>query len=39
MVRVATLLKKQRAGHESLSVDGLTVTEQLHGRPRAAPRR
>ena len=37
MVRVATLLKRQRAGHESLSVDGLTATEQLSAvRSRAA---
>ena len=37
MVRVATLLKKQQAGHESLSIDGLTATEQLKAvRSRAA---
>jgi polyphosphate kinase len=30
MVRVATLLKKQRAGVEAMSVDGLTVAQQLH---------
>jgi polyphosphate kinase len=29
MVRVATLLKKQRAGAEDLSADGLTPSEQL----------
>lgn len=29
MVRVATHLKKLRAGHDSLSVDGLTVAQQL----------
>jgi polyphosphate kinase len=29
MVRVATLLKKQRAGLEAVSIDGLTVTQQL----------
>jgi polyphosphate kinase len=37
MVRVATHLKKMRAGHDSLSVDGLTVTQQLSAiRARAA---
>jgi polyphosphate kinase len=29
MVRVATLLKKQRAGLETMSVDGLTVSQQI----------
>ena len=29
MVRVATLLKKRRAGLEQVSVDGMTVSEQL----------
>lgn len=29
MVRVATLLKKRRAGLETMSVDGLTVSQQL----------
>lgn len=29
MVRVATHLKKLRAGHDSLSVDGLTLAQQL----------
>src|SRR5579862_9562223 len=29
MVRVANLLKKQRAGAEDVSVDGLTASEQL----------
>ena len=29
MVRVATLLKKQRAGVEAVSIDGLTVAQQL----------
>jgi polyphosphate kinase len=29
MVRVATLLKKQRAGIEAVSIDGLTVAQQL----------
>jgi polyphosphate kinase len=29
MVRVATLLKKQRAGIEAMSIDGLTVAQQL----------
>jgi polyphosphate kinase len=37
MVRVATLLKKQRAGAEDLSVDGLTPSQQLAAvRQRAA---
>ena len=37
MVRVATLLKKQRAGLETLSVDGLTESQQLDAvRQRAA---
>jgi polyphosphate kinase len=37
MVRVATLLKKQRAGLETMSVDGLTVSQQLAAvRQRAA---
>jgi polyphosphate kinase len=37
MVRVATLLRKQRAGIEARSVDGLTVTQQLAAvRARAA---
>ena len=37
MVRVATLLKKQRAGLEATSVDGLTVSQQLAAvRERAA---
>jgi polyphosphate kinase len=37
MVRVATLLKKQRAGHDFVSVDGLTVAQQLAAvRERAA---
>ncbi len=37
MVRVATLLKKQRAGIEQKSIDGKTVAAQLEAiRPRAA---
>ncbi|MGE3705921.1 MAG: RNA degradosome polyphosphate kinase, partial [Vicinamibacterales bacterium] len=37
MVRVATHLKKRRAGLDSISVDGLTVTQQLSAiRTRAA---
>ena len=37
MVRVATLLKKRRAGLEQVSVDGMTVSEQLAAiRKRAA---
>lgn len=37
MVRVATHLKKLRAGHDSLSVDGLTLAQQLDAiRTRAA---
>ncbi len=37
MVRVATLLKKQRAGLEQLSLDGLSIAEQLRAiRARAA---
>ena len=37
MVRVATLLKKRRAGLETMSVDGLTVSQQLAAvRERAA---
>ncbi|MGE3177807.1 MAG: polyphosphate kinase 1 [Vicinamibacterales bacterium] len=37
MVRVATHLKKRRAGLDSISVDGLTVTQQLSAiRARAA---
>ncbi len=37
MVRVATLLKKRRAGLETMSIDGLTVSQQLAAvRERAA---
>ena len=35
MVRVATLLKQQRAGLEQVSPDGLTVSQQLSAHPRA----
>ena len=38
MVRVATLLKKQRAGAEDLSADGLTPSEQLAAVRRRAAR-
>ena len=38
MVRVATLLKKQRAGAEDLSADGLTPSEQLTAVRRRAAR-
>jgi polyphosphate kinase len=38
MVQVATLLKKQRAGAEDLSADGLTASEELAAVRRRAAR-